>query len=174
MSSNASGRPEASRIIWTISRRLAMVIALALAFSLSAIVTVYMIFRIGDTRVPPVVGKTEVEAQRMAEKAGLKVRVQKRNDATTPENVVIETRPAPNSSVKKDSSLTIVVSSGPGQSRSQYQDNLRGQQIRISNLGFSIERTATELRGGHSSGPHDDVIQTFLENTPLDRSNSLV
>ena len=112
MSSNATDRPEASRIIYTISRRLAMVIALALAFSLSAIVTVYMIFRIGDTRVPPVVGKTEVEAQRMAEKAGLKVKIQKRNDATTPENVVIETRPAPNSSVKKDSSLTIVVSAG--------------------------------------------------------------
>ena len=103
-----------------------MVIALALAFSLSAIVTVYMIFRIGDTRVPPVVGKTEVEALRMAEKAGLKVKIQKRNDATTPENVVIETRPAPNSSVKKDSSLTIVVSSGPGQNRSQIKGGRPG------------------------------------------------
>jgi len=121
MSSNATDRPEASRIIWTISRRLGMVIALALAFSLSAIVTVYMIFRIGDTRVPPVVGKTEVEAIRMAEKAGLKAKVQKRSDATTPENIVIETRPAPNSSVKKDSNLTIVVSSGPGQNRSQIK-----------------------------------------------------
>ncbi len=118
MSLSSSGdKPEATRIIWTISRRLAMVIALVLAFSLSAIVTVYMIFRIGDTRVPPVVGKTEVEAQRMAEKAGLKTKVQKRNDPTTPENVVIETRPAANSSVKKDSSLTLVVSSGPGQIR---------------------------------------------------------
>ena len=47
-----------------------MVIALALAFSLSAIVTVYMIFRIGDTRVPPVVGKTEV--QRVFELLGRK------------------------------------------------------------------------------------------------------
>jgi beta-lactam-binding protein with PASTA domain len=92
-----------------------MVIALVLAFALSAIVTVYMIFRIGDTRVPAVVGKTEVEAERMADKAGLKIKVQKRNDPTTPENVVIETRPAPNSSVKKDSSLTLVVSSGPSQ-----------------------------------------------------------
>jgi len=96
-----------------------MVVALVFAFGLSAIVTVYLIFRIGDTRVPPVVGKTEVEAMRMAEKAGLKVKVQKRSDAATPENIVIETRPAPNSSVKKDSNLTIVVSSGPGQNRSQ-------------------------------------------------------
>src|SRR5215471_4564010 len=121
MTSDSSARPEAGRIIWTISRRLAMVIVLALAFSLSAVVTVYLIFRIGDTRVPPVVGKTEVEATRMAEKAGLKVKVQRRNDATTPENIVIETRPAPNSSVKKDSNLTIVVSSGPGQNRSQIK-----------------------------------------------------
>jgi serine/threonine-protein kinase len=132
-----------------------MVIALALAFSLSAIVTVYMIFRIGDTRVPPIVGKTEVEAQRMAEKAGLKVRVQKRNDPTTPENVVIETRPAPNSSVKKDSSLTIVVSSGPGQNRSQYGDKMGGLQARIANTGLSMQRIATELRwrGGHRRSP---------------------
>src|SRR5215510_4033106 len=126
MSSKAAERPEASRILVTISRRLGMVVALVFAFGLSAIVTVYMIFRIGDTRVPGVVGKTEVEALRMAEKAGLKVKVQKRSDPTTPENIVIETRPAANSSVKKDANLTIVVSSGPGQNRSQIPDNRRG------------------------------------------------
>jgi hypothetical protein len=137
MSSNATDKPEASRIIWTISRRLGMVIALALAFSLSAIVTVYMIFRIGDTRVPPVVGKTEVEAIRMAEKAGLKAKVQKRSDPTTPENVVIETRPAPNSSVKKDSNLTIVVSTGPGQNRSQIKDDLEWGAMSNNRTSFS-------------------------------------
>jgi serine/threonine-protein kinase len=123
-----------------------MVIALALAFSLSAIVTVYMIFRIGDTRVPQVVGKTEAEAEKMAEKAGLKVRVQKRSDSSTPENVVIESRPAPNSSVKKDSSLTIVVSSGPGQNRSQYRDDSPNQQPRMANPGIPAPRIAAERR----------------------------
>lgn len=95
-----------------------MVVVLALAFFLSALITMYTLFRSGDTRVPNVVGKSEVEAQKMAQEAGLKVKIQKRADAAVPENTVIETRPGPNSSVKKDSGLTIVVSSGPSQNKS--------------------------------------------------------
>ena len=90
-----------------------MVVVLALAFFLSALLTIYTLFRSGDTRVPNVLGKTEAEAQQMAEEAGLKVKIQRRIDSQVPANTVIETRPGPNSSVKKDSSLTIVVSSGP-------------------------------------------------------------
>src|SRR5262249_37498502 len=121
MSSNTRDRPEASRISYTISRPVGMGITLARALSLRAIDTIDMIFRLGDTRVHAGGGKTEVEAVRMVEKAGLNAKVQNRSDATTPENVVIETRPAANSSVKKDSNLTIVVSSGPGQNRSQIK-----------------------------------------------------
>jgi beta-lactam-binding protein with PASTA domain len=96
-----------------------MVIVLALAFVMSAVVTIYLLFRIGDTRVPNLVGKPEVEAQKTAEKAGFKVKLQRRNDPAVPANTVIETRPIPNSSVKKDSVLTIVVSSGPVQLKSE-------------------------------------------------------
>jgi eukaryotic-like serine/threonine-protein kinase len=98
-----------------------MVIVLALAFSLSAIITVYTLFRIGDTRVPDCIGKPEPEAQRMAEKAGLKVKIQRRSDATIPADTVIETRPGPNSSVKKDSNLTIVISNGPSQTKGELR-----------------------------------------------------
>ena len=101
-----------------------MVLVLALAFILSATITIYTLFRIGDTRVPDCIGKPEAEAQRMAEKAGLKIKIQRRNDAAVPANTVIETRPGPNSSVKKDSSLTIVVSSGPSQSKSENRINV--------------------------------------------------
>lgn len=90
-----------------------MVIVLALAFFLSAIVTIYTLFRSGDTQVPNVVGRPETEAQKLVEQAGLRVKIQHRNDATIPANSVIETRPGANSSVKKDSVLTIVVSNGP-------------------------------------------------------------
>lgn len=98
-----------------------MVIVLAVAFFLSATVTIYTLFRSGDTRVPNIVGKSETEAKTLAEKAGLKVRIQRRNDPAVPANTVIETRPGPNSSVKKDSGLTIVISSGPPQTRSQLR-----------------------------------------------------
>jgi PASTA domain len=112
-----AGGVAAGSIAWTISRRLGMVIVLALAFLLSAIVTIYILFRSGDTQVPNLLGKSEVEAQRLAGQAGLRTRVQRREDAAPP-GVVIETRPGPNSSVKKDSNLTIVVSSGPPQKKS--------------------------------------------------------
>jgi hypothetical protein len=114
-----AGRAEPASIAWTISRRLGMVIVLALAFSLSAIVTIYTLFRSGDTLVPNVVGRPEAEAQKLAEQAGLRVKIQRRNDSSVAPNAVIETRPGPNSSVKKDSVLTIVVSSGPVQTKSQ-------------------------------------------------------
>ena len=118
-SGRGAGRAEPSSIAWTISRRLGMVIVLALAFVLSAIVTIYTLFRSGDTQVPNVVGKPEAEAQKLAEQAGLRVKVQRRNDPSVAPNSVIETRPGPNSSVKKDSVLTIVVSSGPIQTKSE-------------------------------------------------------
>jgi beta-lactam-binding protein with PASTA domain len=96
-----------------------MVIVLALAFFMSATITIYMLFRIGDTRVPDVIGKTEAEAQKLAEKAGLKVKITRRTDPSVPTDTVIETRPGPNSSVKKDYNLTIIVSSGPSQTKSE-------------------------------------------------------
>jgi beta-lactam-binding protein with PASTA domain len=95
-----------------------MVILLALAFLLSAIVTIYTLFRSGDTQVPNIVGRPEAEAQKLAEQAGLRVKIQRRNDPTIAPNSVIETRPGPNSSVKKNSVLTIVVSTGPVQNKS--------------------------------------------------------
>jgi serine/threonine-protein kinase len=104
---------ELSRIILTILRRLATIVVLVLAFSLSAALTIYVLFRSGDTRVPNLIGKPEAEAVRIAEGAGFRVRVQRRADSA-PANTVIETRPGPNASVKKDTNLTIVVSSGPG------------------------------------------------------------
>jgi serine/threonine-protein kinase len=96
-----------------------MVIVLALAFFLSAIVTIYTLFRSGDTQVPNVIGRPEAEAQKLAEQAGLRVKIQHRNDSSVPANSVIETRPGANASVKKDSVLTIVVSSGPVQTKSE-------------------------------------------------------
>ena len=132
-SSKGARHPQPSSIAWTLSRRLGMVIVLALAFFLSAIVTIYTLFRSGDTQVPNLIGKSEIEAQKIAEQAGLRVKIQHRNDPTVPGNAVIETRPGPNSSVKKDSVLTLVVSIGPAQRKNQIavsSPGLRGRWFR--------------------------------------------
>lgn len=109
-----------------------MVIVLALAFFLSAIVTIYTLFRSGDTQVPNVVGRPQTEAQKLAEQAGLRVKIQLRNDPTVPATSVIETRPGANSSVKKDSVLTIVVSSGPQTKSQNMRDS--GFQFLVSSF----------------------------------------
>ena len=100
-----------------------MVLVLVLAFFLSATVTIYTLFRSGDTLVPNVIGRTETEAQKLSEQAGLRVKIQRRVDTVVPANSVIETRPGPNASVKKDSVLTIVISTGPTQLKSQAADS---------------------------------------------------
>jgi len=128
----------AGSIAVTLSRRLGMVIVLALAFFMSATVTIYTLFRSGDTRVPNVIGRSEAEAQQLALKAGLNVKIQRRSDEKIPPNTVIETRPGPNSSVKKESALTIVVSSGPVQTKSEAK---RHFSFLVSRLSLGNEKT---------------------------------
>jgi len=128
-SRQGASRAASGNIAWTLSRRLGMVIVLALAFFLSAIVTIYTLFRSGDTQVPNVVGRSQTEAQTLAEQAGLRVKIQMRNDPGVPANSVIETRPGANSSVKKDSVLTIVVSSGP---------QTKSQNVMVSGFRFLV------------------------------------
>jgi beta-lactam-binding protein with PASTA domain len=124
-----------------------MVIVLALAFSLSAIVTIYTLFRSGNTEVPNVVGRPEAEAQQLAEQAGLRVKIQRRSDSTVAPNSVIETRPGPKSSVKKDSVLTIVVSSGPIQTKSQLEPPPRSSPGRRHKVRRFVVDTARVLIG---------------------------
>jgi hypothetical protein len=118
-------------IIWTLARRLSMVVVLTLAFFLSAVVTIYIMFRSGDTRVPDVIGKSEGEARSIMEAGKFEIKIQRRTD-DAPLNTVIETRPAPNSSVKSSSLVTIVVSSGPTQNKSQF--NHERQKFLASNF----------------------------------------
>ena len=133
-STQSANRGKPRSIFWTISRRLGMVIVLALAFSLSALVTIYTLFRSGDTRVPNVIGQPEATAQKMAEDAGLKVKIQRRNDDTVPADTVIETRPGPNSSVKKESALVIVISSGPSQTKSESRLSRNVEHLLMADL----------------------------------------
>lgn len=140
MSEKKTGTLAKSRgIVWTLGRRLGMVVVLALAFILSATITIYLMFRSGETRVPNVVGKTEAEAVKIVEGAGLKVRLVRRADETIPTNTVIETRPQPNASVKRDSGLTVIVSTGPAQTRSQIATPLSETPFLISTLSIQTE-----------------------------------
>jgi beta-lactam-binding protein with PASTA domain len=119
-SAKSPNRAVAGGIAWTISRRLATVVVLGLAFVLSATVTIISLFRSGVTYVPDVIGRSETEAQKMIEQAGLEVRVQRRSDPA-PANTVIDINRPPNSSLKKGFTVTIVVSNGPAQTTGELR-----------------------------------------------------
>lgn len=104
-----------------------MVVVLTLAFFLSAVVTIYIMFRSGDTRVPDMVGKNESEAKSILETGKFEIRIQRRTDEA-PAGTVIETRPAPNAAVKTNSLVIVVVSAGP-QSKSQLIPESQPSQL---------------------------------------------
>src|ERR1051325_7379219 len=134
--------PDTRGIIWTIGRRLSMVVVLTLAFFLSAVITIYVMFRSGNTRVPDVVGKSETEAKGIMEAGKFEIKIQRRTDDAAA-NTVIETRPAPNSSVKTNSLVTIVISSGPAQNKSQL---LRpAQRFPVSGFWFLVDKPELPL-----------------------------
>lgn len=133
-------------IVWTIGRRLGMVVVLALAFILSATITIYLMFRSGETRVPNVVGKSEAEAVKTVESLGLKVRLVRRADEAIPINTVIETRPAPNAVVKSNSGLTVIVSTGPAQATSRLINPYSEKPFPISDYPVhKVDRTASNF-----------------------------
>ena len=145
--SKPSSKPASTgNIVWTLARRLAMVIVLALAFVLSAAVTIYVVFRGGNTRVPDVLGKSEGDAKKIIESGQLEFRVQRRNDDSVPMNQVIETRPAANSAVKKNSVVTVVISNGPSQTKSQ-------NFIQTNRFGVANFRTPVLLFDGLFNSP---------------------
>jgi eukaryotic-like serine/threonine-protein kinase len=171
-------------IAWTIVRRLGMVVVLGLVFVMSATVTVYLLIRTGDTRVPDVRGKTEAEAIKLSERAGLRVNIQKRNNATVPADVVIETRPGPESSVKKDSAVTILVSAGP--TAAQAQASASGGDLLVPELSgktLAEARAAAEQVGlrievrrrSNASVPVNTVVESNPPvNAPVKRDSTVV
>jgi PASTA domain-containing protein len=140
-SSQAGSKAKPESITWTLTRRLGMVIILALAFALSAIVTIYTLFRSGETRVPDVLGKSEPEASKMIEKAGLGLKVQRRNDSA-PANTVIDINRPVNSAVKKGFTITIVVSTGPAQTKTELRFFIDGDRssVRTSAPALALVR----------------------------------
>ena len=124
-----------------------MVVVLTLAFFLSAVVTIYIMFRSGDTRVPDVIGKSEVEARSIMEAGKFEIKIQRRTD-DAPVNTVIETRPPANSSVKSSSLVTLVVSSGPVQNKSQLNPEV--QKYLASGFGVLAVDSKHNFRGNAS------------------------
>jgi len=93
--------------------------------------------------LPNVIGKTEGEAKSILDQQKFDIRIQRRNDEKIPANTVIETRPTPDSSVKKNSVVTVVVSNGPVQIKSAADFPKAFQEARARHLYLPVANERT-------------------------------
>ncbi len=144
-SAHGASKSRKETIAWTIGRRLGMVIVLALAFLLSAIATIFILFRGGETRVPDVKGMTEPEAVKVLKGAGLNTVIRQRPHESVPANTVIETEPRPNASRKKGFTVTVFVSSGPAPTKAQvhrrYERGRDGPPLKLAPIPLLLSPT---------------------------------
>ena len=128
--------------------------------------------------IPPTVINDEVDVARsLLESAeyGLKVEIQQQVDPVIPAGVVISTNPPPNTLVDKGSTVTLIVSSGPGQERVPPLVGLTEGQSRnlLDDRGFGIEVTYRELPPGD---PRDGTVleQSIPTSQMVDKGTVVV
>ncbi len=119
------------------------------------VITVYKSGGPNQVSIPPTVINDTVEVARaLLESAeyGLEVEVQQQVDPVIPAGVVINTNPPPNTLVDRGSTVTLIVSSGPGQERLPPLVGLTEGQARnlLDDRGFGIEVSYRELPPGDS------------------------
>ncbi|MGV9310942.1 Stk1 family PASTA domain-containing Ser/Thr kinase [Streptomyces sp. NPDC003691] len=112
------------------------------------------------TRVPAVIGKTEAEAEKRIENAGLGVKgVRREFSDTVDRGTVIGTDPATSERIRGNGSVTLVVSRGPEIVRvpSLAGVPLKDAEERLSKAGLTPGEVSREFSG---SVPRDAVIRT--------------
>ncbi|GLF94157.1 Stk1 family PASTA domain-containing Ser/Thr kinase [Streptomyces yaizuensis] len=115
------------------------------------------------TRVPPVIGKSESEARRALESAGLDVRsVRREYSATAERGTVVTTDPGTGDRVRGNASVTLVVSRGPEIVRvpSVTGESLAAAERELERVGLAPGKTTREFS---ATVPQGSVIRTDPE-----------
>ncbi|MCS7156694.1 MAG: PASTA domain-containing protein [Blastocatellia bacterium] len=102
------------RRLLNLGRELSIVVSALVVFVLSASVAMYLVLRQPVVQTPALVGKPLSEAERMAERTGLKLQVKGTvYDERYPAQFIVEQWPPPGMSVKRGQPLRVNVSLGP-------------------------------------------------------------
>ena len=123
------------------------------------VITVFVSGGPNQVSIPPTVINDEVDVARsLLESAeyGLKVEIQQQVDPVIPAGVVISTNPPPNTLVDKGSTVTLIVSSGPGQERVPPLVGLTEGQARnlLDDRGFGDRGHVSRAAAGRSPRRH--------------------
>lgn len=100
-----------ARVVWTITRRLAILLVLVTAFTGSTLLAIYL-SRAQDVAVPKLVGRSQKEAAQVAGGTGLKVEVIEIFDEKEKTGIVVRQEPKAGMVVKKGFTVKIYLSKG--------------------------------------------------------------
>jgi eukaryotic-like serine/threonine-protein kinase len=120
-----------------------------------SIVTLFVSNGPTTVKVPDVVGQSQDDARRRVRAADLRAEIKRESSTKVPEGTVIRTDPGPGRLIERDSSVTLFVSSGPGE---VVVPNVVGddQESAISRL--RAEGLSPIVRERSSSEPVDTVV----------------
>src|ERR1044071_5998025 len=114
----------AVRQILLIIKRIAIVIGIAVAFSLGLLGAIYLSLRSSETRVPDVIGKDRAAAETTIEEAGLNFRVRAtRATAEAKPDIVLIQLPAAGVTVKVGQTVAVDISRASANGESSTPEN---------------------------------------------------
>lgn len=98
-----------ARVVWTITRRVFILIILMLAFIGSAVTAIYF-SRGKEVRVPKLVGKPQSDAKRIASAAGLQVDIIEIFDENAPPDSIVRQEPKAGIAVRQGYTVKVYFS----------------------------------------------------------------
>jgi beta-lactam-binding protein with PASTA domain len=125
----------------------------------------------GTVKVPDVVGVAEADAKRRVRAAGLRPGVQRESSVKVPVGTVIRTDPSSGRPVDRNSTVTLVVSSGPEQV--QVPD-VTGQDEQAAVAALRAKGLSAVVREKNSTEPQGTVVsQTPVGGQQVDQGSSI-
>ncbi len=136
-----------------------------------SVVTLFVSNGPTTVKVPDVVGLSEADAKRRVRSAGLRSEIERESSTKVAEGTVIRTDPGPGRLTERDSSVTLFVSSGPGQ---VVVPNVVGEDQESAIARLREEGLSPIVRERSSSEPVDTVVdQTPPSGQRVDESSSV-
>ena len=136
-----------------------------------SIVTLFVSNGPSTVKVPDVVGLEEADARRRVRNADLRPTVEQESSTKVPEGTVIRTDPGAGRLIERNSSLTLVVSSGPGE---VTVPNVVGEDQESAVTRLRDEGLSPIVRERSSSEPVDTVVdQSPASGQKVDEGSSV-
>jgi serine/threonine-protein kinase len=136
-----------------------------------SVVTLFVSNGPTTVKVPDVVGLTDDDARRRLRRADLTAEIERESSVKIPEGTVIRTDPGPGRLIERDSSVTLFVSSGPGE---VVVPNVVGEDQESAVARLRAEGLSPIVRERASSEPVDTVVdQSPASGQRVDEGSSV-